>query len=215
MMFEKQAFNSAEELFNFFGELGNKVPARHAKQHGVRQEKKEIYCIEKYLTALAAMQKLNFPFTLYKQESPDFIIDYGLRRVGVEIAEVTTEKYQKWLTGNSEAKEPEFYTLLPYGGDDPEMNCSEAIVAITKKKNSLLANYNNNSQMDDCHLLLYENIDGFVEAESLFGISNVRLSLLSHEFSELSIICDESLLYAIGTKHSELCSIPKRRVFVR
>ncbi|MFI5252229.1 MAG: hypothetical protein ACHQQQ_07340 [Bacteroidota bacterium] len=115
--------------------------------------------------------QVNFPFSVCKSESPDFIIhiDAG-KTIGIEHREITTEPYQQYLTESlrQPSIEPVFLDRFKLGGSPENENNSGwvgngveqewvelALRAICDKQE--LLNKDHYKQLDSYDLLLYSN----------------------------------------------------------
>ena len=117
-----------------------------------------MYSLFYYLRKLLDGNKLSFPFAVLKSESPDFIlISADGKKIGLEIAEITTEEYQRYLTEQSVKESVDVKILLdmPYVGDSVEQEWSELakniILQKLNKLNSIFSTYAEN------RLVLYSN----------------------------------------------------------
>ncbi len=190
--------SSKEDLFSYFNQLCNKVPEREENRYKERQIAKEIFCIERYLCTLAKHQKLEFPINLQQDESTDFFICSQNMVTGLEITEATTQAYQKWL--NETAGQTALFPDGGYVGDQQQRLVCDSIKERIETKNKKLSEYQQNNP--DCHdwrLLIYESIAlGNICEEDMNIIFNRLkhiLPTISHQFSEISVITGNHLLY--------------------
>ncbi len=70
------------------------VEIKHRRE-GRQQFSLELWVLKHYLPKI--VDELDFPMKVYKNESPDFIIETRDSKLGIEITEATSEYYQKLL----------------------------------------------------------------------------------------------------------------------
>lgn len=90
-------FKEIDALRTYFNENGIAVGPRNGPNKRT-QDQKELYNLRQYLLTLTDHDFLEFPISIEKGESPDFIISYQDQTIGLEITEAPTQDWQKELT---------------------------------------------------------------------------------------------------------------------
>lgn len=97
-------FQCEQDLLRKLSELDNTAPGRTQGRSSHHRERfaivrfLELVTKDGLLTTLSG-SAVSFPFTLGKQDGPDFVLRFpGSRTVGIEIVEVATDAHQKALT---------------------------------------------------------------------------------------------------------------------
>ena len=76
------------ELEQAFGDLGLCAGPRRGP-NARTQDKKEWWCLRRYVFSLSGVMSLDFPIEITKGERPDFRCIFGGSRLGIEVAEAT------------------------------------------------------------------------------------------------------------------------------
>jgi hypothetical protein len=86
--------------FNDVQALWRKVREVPRRTEGRRHDQEEGYCVGVYLLALGQHQFLDYPFTVNKGESPDFVIaEKSGEVIGLEVTRATERWLQRQMTG--------------------------------------------------------------------------------------------------------------------
>ena len=96
------SFNNLSEFNEIIADLDTSVPARNKGRKSFHRERTSVIL---YLKALVHFSQIEFPFTITKTESPDFVICIVNKyKIGIEHRDIASEKWQQYL-GES-AKNP-------------------------------------------------------------------------------------------------------------
>jgi hypothetical protein len=85
------------DLEHVFGILGRTVGPRTGPETRTH-DRKEWWCLRRYIFTLSAAGQLEFPISITKGERPDFRCGFGPRSVGIEVSETTDPQDQKGMT---------------------------------------------------------------------------------------------------------------------
>jgi hypothetical protein len=80
--------DSAWELLNILGQLDISVPLR---TEGRTTEHCERWSICRFLASFSDSELLSFPLSLVHRDKPDFLLEFGQRKVGIEATEAVPE----------------------------------------------------------------------------------------------------------------------------
>ena len=148
---------TARDLRSKLDLIDDGVPSRRKRQRR-HQAHQEWYCAKRYLLALLAAGRLDFPFAIAKGESPDFVMRCGIGEpVGLEVTEATTAAFQRDLsvTERRSGAQP----MGPedgWAGDAVEQELAALILAAVRQKRSkILGVAWRHAGVTD--LLLYDN----------------------------------------------------------
>lgn len=140
-----------------FSQIDCSVPTR---KNGRRTYHRERESLKIYMDNLADMNKLQYPFKIVKQETPDFIITRESKStIGLEHTEATTKQIQQIFVDveNSQNGILDVSSGLPTFGDGKERKSAEIIIfAIANKIEKL--NKPNYKLCQRNELLVYTDI---------------------------------------------------------
>jgi hypothetical protein len=162
------SFTDANQFESVVSTLDRNVPARNKGRKSYHRER---YCLIEYLIKAVRLSKISFPFSVRKSEGPDFIIQLNCgKTIGIEHREITTEKYQQYLTDSSKyiSSKPIWLSQFSHGnqpadsmnsgwvGEEVEREwVALALRAISDKFDKL--NKSHIQKLDSYELLLYSN----------------------------------------------------------
>lgn len=154
-------FGSTKELVDYFRSVGATVGPRKGPNKR-SHDQKEFYNLRQYLPTLAANGHLQFPVTLEKGESPDFLLTNSVSKTwGLEITEATTQALQRELT----ITEGDESSVRPLGRDGSAGNsaeretCAAILRAMRRKAKKIRAGkYRAAARYD---VLIYVNVRAF------------------------------------------------------
>ncbi|MBY0355209.1 MAG: hypothetical protein K2Q12_05710 [Rickettsiales bacterium] len=137
--------------------------------------------IEEYLffslvyAKLARRRLLTFPLRVMKSESPDFIIEEGAHRYGLEATKATPEAYQRWV--KQAPQDDESYPLHRLktsarlsNGPAVEREGARLIQAAIVRKSALLRLYRANTGSDHHHLIVKLQYAAIADTENLLKV---------------------------------------------
>jgi hypothetical protein len=203
---------NATELTANFGGLGISVPERTKQKD---QFAEEIYCLRRYLFALANKGLLEFPIELVKGETPDFIFTWREgNRVGLEVTKATREEFEADLTRLDRRQKTRDYVsdsatgamLLSeagWVGDAVEIEWIAYVLGSISAKLRDIASYS----VAECDLLIYDNtplvapkLNTVMEAVRLQCANEPLADKNGRSFRVISLIHDPWLIYDIAGK---------------
>src|SRR5262245_55183376 len=86
-----------------FGELGLR-PLKGRTVPGARSsEKREWWCLRRYVFSLSAADKIEFPIRIEKSDRPDFRCEFAARSLGIEVTTATTPEDEAAMTKQERA----------------------------------------------------------------------------------------------------------------
>jgi predicted nucleotidyltransferase len=205
---------SGDELRALLEQVDITVPRR---TQGRRSEHIERYCVVHYLRTLERNGLLRFPFRISKDDPPDFVVEMGSERFGLEVTEAGDPEHQRAMTaletaprgsvvvGGSVREPGKPARSWPYAGDEPERFWTAEVLARIKKKTEQLAAYA--SLPEEC-LLVYDNTEyGPLTAWTVTelpsrlatAIDEWRIAEPGHRrhFSRISVLRDRVLMYDV------------------
>jgi len=173
------SFRSLDDFNTAVQNLDLSVPARDDARKSYHRER---VCAVRYLKAAILYSQIDFPFSICKSESPDFILHLSNgKTIGLEHRDISTEEWQESLTCMAKKlrEEPILFGNLPGSDWDQDQVNSEwarlALFAVSDKIEKL--NGPHYKKLDSYELLLYSNT----------GLPNITqddaMSKLSHEFN--------------------------------
>ncbi len=115
-----------DELQSRLASINVKVPARAA---GRKKEHVEIYAIVRLLGTLPRKPS-DFPLRLTKRERPDFLVQCGVRMIGVEHTEAISENAAKEAFLRSKGHGPDVYFVRQASVDEPRKSSKQLITEI-------------------------------------------------------------------------------------
>ena len=86
--------SNASELEQAFGDIGRRAGPRRGPDPRT-QDKKEWWCLRRYVFSLSGVMRLDFPIEITKGEKPDFRCIFGGSQLGIEVAEATHPRDQR------------------------------------------------------------------------------------------------------------------------
>jgi hypothetical protein len=205
------AAGSVAELAASFGTLGVSVPLRTEKKD---QFAEEVYCLRRYLFPLAHNGLLEFPITVSKQETPDFILAWGGKKVGLEITKATRQEFEADLTRFDRRQKTKDYLsdvttgtmlldVLGWAGDSVETEWGTFVLDSILNKLPDLVSY----PVVECKLLIYDNtplpapdLKKSAEAVRLRFAKEPLADEKGRSFRAISVIRDPWLIYDIAHK---------------
>ena len=118
---EAITFATIEDLKSFFKEVGGRVGPRKGLNRRTHDQK-ELFNLRQFLTTLAAHGKIEFPLSVEKGESPDFMLTVGGGEpLGLEVTEATTNEWQRELTETERHVQRRRYDFCGrWGFDEPQ-----------------------------------------------------------------------------------------------
>lgn len=164
---------SADELRGLLSQVDSTLPH---PAHGRRPEYRERYCIVQYLRTLERHGLLGFPLLIEKGERPDFEIEMGSARFGLEHTSAGSSELQAARTAVARSQtRPLIEPLSPapgsanlrfkvrqpgeplqgrgFVGDEVERLWTAQVLAAVQKKQKQLPAYR---QVPDYHLLIWD-----------------------------------------------------------
>lgn len=183
---ELVTFDSADHLVDYFRNVGEMVGPRKGLNKRTHDQK-ELYNLRQYLPTLAANNHLQFPLTVEKGESPDFILTDGVStKWGLEVTEATTQEFQRELT-TTEGDETTLQLLGRDGwaGNSAEREtCAAILRAMRRKANKIRAGkYRPASRYD---VLIYVNVRAFFyDADDTVSLLVQRISRWYPQWAEI------------------------------
>lgn len=169
--------DSAEQLLARLELIDDHVPSRSRRERR-HQAHKEWYCARRYLVGLAVAGYLQFPLTIRKAESPDFLLEWpDGRTTGLEITEATTEAFQRDLTGTERSGEAQ--PLAPpegWAGDEPERALAQIVRMSIQSKARKIARSSAWRKASRHDLLLYDN-SGYIGVDLVHLHSSVATEI--------------------------------------
>lgn len=217
----------------FFGARGDSFAAKDAAElraslakinatlptEGLRAEHRERYCIVHYLRTLEQNGLIEFPFRITWDDSPDFRIEMGPRRFGLEHTDAGDPKYRKAaayfkkkapqgseLEGHKVRKPGEPSSDRGYIGDEAErMWTQDVLRAIVRKSEEKLPGY---QTLPAYELLLFDDSEHSAETQWTVTELPERLAAAIQEwreeepgrerhFSHISVLRDRVLMYDV------------------
>ena len=125
---------------------------------------RERFTLGEYLLTLASLKWLEYPFAIVKHETPDFVWKRNGVEIGLEVTEVTSQRYRRGLaeTAPGETYDPSQFssTALPGGGwveSGPEREWVDLVISSVLKK---VEDYEQGSAFPMLELLAYSNTPG-------------------------------------------------------
>ncbi|HET9836374.1 MAG TPA: hypothetical protein VFP88_08540 [Rhodanobacteraceae bacterium] len=117
---------TAFELHSLLKSINPEVPY---PAEGRTQQQVETYSIVRLLGSLSYSVD-DFPLQLTKRERPDFLVELGMRSIGVEHTEATTENAAKEAFLRSKGHGPNIYSVHPMAIGEQRKTSSQLIVEI-------------------------------------------------------------------------------------
>ena len=147
------------DLEHVFGILGRTVGPRTGPETRTH-DRKEWWCLRRYIFTLSAAGQLEFPISITKGERPDFRCEFGPRSVGIEVSEATDPQDQKGMTefeqsGVSQALVGSFGGRFPRGAGNPQRAWQSDVLDAVRSKSQVFKNYPD--PLPEYVLLLYSN----------------------------------------------------------
>ena len=121
---------TANELRERLPETNIEVPSRSS---GRTNEHVETYCIVRLLSSIP-FQTDDFPISLSKRESPDFLLIINKREVGIELIEAITPNLAKEDALRDKGHGPETYFIRPASIHAAMKSSKELILEIEANK---------------------------------------------------------------------------------
>jgi predicted nucleotidyltransferase len=206
-----------EELRSILARVDATVPPRTG---GSRAEHRERYCIVHYLRTLERHGLLQFPFRIAKTERPDFELEMGSFRSGLEVTDAGSEDDQRAATELERSSLGSFLDLESskvrsrrealegrgFIGDEPQRLWTEYLLAaIRRKEVKKLPGY---AEFPEYHLLIYDNskylaVTGWTVSELPERLATAlrewRASVpdLKRRFACISVLRDRVLLFDV------------------
>lgn len=125
---------------------------------------RERFTLGEYLLTLASRNCLEYPFAIAKHETPDFVWKRNGLEMGLEVTEITSQRYRRGLAGTApgETCDPSQFssTALPGGGwagDGAEREWVDLLISSVLKK---VEDYEQGSAFPMLELLAYSNTPG-------------------------------------------------------
>lgn len=200
-------FESADCLMKYFRKVGAKVGGRIGP-HKRTQDEKELFNLRQYLRTLAANDLLEFPLTVEKRESPDFLLTNSEPKTwGLEVTEATTQAWQRELT----VTEGDTTSLRPLGRDGWRGNSAEretcaAILRAMHKKARKIRGYGLTSQ---CDLLIYVNVRAFFyDIDEVVDLLGERVSRWHPQWAALGCVSVVTKRYLLINVTNHLNRLP-------
>jgi predicted nucleotidyltransferase len=203
-----------DELRALLEQVDIAVPRR---TQGRRAEDRERYCIAHYLRTLEWNGLLRFPFRITKGESPDFVVEMGAVRFGLEVTDAGSPEFQRATTeleraprgsvqeGRVVRKPGEPLRGRPYHGDEPERLWTTDVLKALDDKTALLPGYR---RLPDYQLLIYDLSE--FRGLTAWTVSELPARLAaaieesrrekpegSRRFSRISVLRDRVLMYDV------------------
>ena len=170
----------------------------------------ETFNLRQYLTTLAANGQLDFPLTVEKGESPDFMLAHGGGEPrGLEVTEATTKSWQRELTeteGNEECSKATLGRGDGWVGDSAErQTCAAILRAMRRKATKVRAGkYRPASQYD---VLVYVNVEAFFyDAGATIDLLTQRVARWKSQWTVLGQVHIITSLFLF----SDVTRLPKR-----
>jgi hypothetical protein len=146
-------------------QLDFSVPRRTAGRQALHRER---YSVARYLETLSESDRLGYPLAVTKRESPDFLLHFAGKDIGLEHTDAGDKTTQAAATklekaprgsfveaGIQEVRRPgEPYRAKPFVGDEPERLWTNDMREAVEKKTGDLQGYD---FAPDCDLLIYDN----------------------------------------------------------
>jgi hypothetical protein len=210
---------SGDQLRGLLEQVDLTVPKR---KDGRRTGHRERYCVVHYLRTLERNGLLEYPFQVAKGESPDFVVEAGRRRFGLEVTDAGSPEFQRAasrlekapagsiLEGRTIRKPGEAFQSEPYLGDEPERLWTADVLKAVEDKERLLANYR---ELPDYQLLIYDLSEFRDLTEWTVSELPARLAAAIEEsrfgkprdsktFSRISVLRDRVLIFDVtGSAH--------------
>lgn len=210
---------SGDELRALLQRLDVSVPKR---KEGRRSDHRERYSVVHYLRTVERNGLLEYPFQITKGESPDFVIESGPNRFGLEVTDAGSPEFQRAATELEEApsgsvlegrairRPGEPLKGEPYHGDEPERLWTADVLKAVDDKTDQLAGYR---QLPDYQLLVYDLSEFRLLTEWTVSELPARLSAAIEKsrrgrprarpsFSRISVLRDRVLIYDVtGCAH--------------
>lgn len=130
----KNVINQAENLNQLLAQLGATpiaIPAGHGRQ---RSEAVERWTAHRLLAALGQGNRLAFPLSMRKQEKPDFFIEAGAGRIGLEATIATSPNFAKCRVLRDEEFPDAFIDMGLFRSGTPELTKDEMRAVLASGK---------------------------------------------------------------------------------
>jgi uncharacterized protein len=212
---------SGSEIRHLLAQVDTVVPPRTEGRRSVHTER---YCIVHYLRTLESSGQLHYPLAITKGESPDFDVDMGYERFGLEVIQAGESDHQRAMTTlekspsgsvleeNSVRRPGESLGGRGFAGDEPERLWTQLMLTSIQKKTELLPTYRS---FPSYQLLLYDNTG--LAALTAWTVNELPSRLSGaidawrdtaptppRFFSRFSVLRDRVLMYDIGGSSSIL-----------
>lgn len=192
-------FLDDSDMLSQFRSIDTSVPPRTERRP---HRSIEWYCLRRYLLPLAHCGVFVYPLEVVENESPDFDLIDPRTTVGLEITQITTEDYQRFMTRIQRSQQKiAMYNTRGYVGDSSERDWCELTVDSLARKSHKLADYR---AADRYELLLYDNSEFPVDLHRAIGYLRSRLPAVkgslagSRSFQVVSVFRSTNLVYDIG-----------------
>lgn len=144
----------------------------------------EWYNLALYIYALAYHDRLSYPFSFKKDESPDFIINDSL---GIELVKATDGEYQAWLKKGEKEQSIRCFDEMGSVGDEPEFKAFKAMMESVSKKNKLFPRYREiHQEVGAVRLLIELQMDSIIDSDYLYEIL-LNKTIVETDFDEVSV----------------------------
>ncbi len=131
---------------------------------------RERFTLGEYLLTRASLGCLEYPFSIAKHETPDFVWKQDVMEIGLEVTEITSQRYRHGLSRTSagDTYDPSQFssTALPGGGwagNGAEREWVDLLMSSVLKK---VEDYEQGSAFPMLELLAYSNTPGGCGLES-------------------------------------------------
>ena len=133
---------------------------------------RERFTLGQYLLTLASLNHLEYPFAVVKNETPDFVWRREGVEIGLEVTEVTSQRYRRGLAHLRQTSPGELYdpsqfsdTALPGGGWAGNANVREWIDLLIFSVLKKVESYYQQAPFNKLELLAYSNTPGGCDIE--------------------------------------------------
>lgn len=133
---------------------------------------RERFTLGQYLLTLASLDLLEYPFAVVKSETPDFVWRREGVEIGLEVTEVTSQRYRRGLSRLRRTSPGELYdpsqfseTALPGGGWAGNANVREWIDLLIFSVLKKVEDYERQAPFSKLELLAYSNTPGGCDIE--------------------------------------------------
>jgi len=211
---------SADHLKRFFEDIGTWVGPRRGPNRRT-QDQMEFFNLRQFLTTLAADGQFEFPLTIEKGQSPDFMLAHGGgERWGLEVTEATTKGWQRELTETERNEECSEATLVSLGrgdgwvGDSAERETCAAILRAMRRKAMKIRSgkYRPASRYD---VLIYVNVRAFFyDFDATFGLLVQRVARWKSQWTALGQVHVITSLFLFSDVTGSLKKLPLVKIEV-